>query len=36
MKADGDDGTLVQGATSQIDSLVGLYKNEDEMRIGDR
>ncbi len=27
---------LVQKASSKVDNYVGKYKNEDEMRIGDR
>ena len=31
-----DEGTLVQEANSLVDSLMGRYKTEEEMRIGDR
>lgn len=37
MKEEDDIGAkLIQEASSQIDSLIGKYKNEDEMKMGDR
>lgn len=33
---DGEAGNTVQASDSRVDSLMGRYQNEDEMRMGDR